>query len=260
MLETIILAAIIAAILFFIRSWYARRRKQYSLPANAPALLEKHVAFYRALDSEARSAFEKRIRDFLTHTAVTGVGVEVSDLDRLLVAASAIIPIAAFPDWRYNNIHEVLLYPDTFSKEYDAEGEGRNVLGMVGNGALNDHMILSQRELREGFAQEEGHNTAIHEFVHLIDKADGSVDGIPEYLLARPYVMPWVTEMRREIDAMRTQDTDINPYGATSEAEFFAVVAEYFFERPDALQETHPELYVLLSRMFGSTALPATGA
>jgi Mlc titration factor MtfA (ptsG expression regulator) len=44
--------------------------------------------------------------------------------------------------------------------------------------------------------------------------------------------------------------SDINTYGATSQAEFFAVAAEYFFERPDLLQSKHPELYDLLSKVF----------
>lgn len=44
--------------------------------------------------------------------------------------------------------------------------------------------------------------------------------------------------------------SDINPYGATSNAEFFAVASEYFFERPDLLQEKHPELHELLSQVF----------
>ena len=56
--------------------------------------------------------------------------------------------------------------------------------------------------------------------------------------------------MRKEINKIRNNESDINPYGATSETEFFAVVSEYFFERPDLLQEQHPELYKLLSTIF----------
>ena len=40
------------------------------------------------------------------------------------------------------------------------------------------------------------------------------------------------------------------PYGATNQADFFAVVTEYFFERPVLLKETHPELYALLLKIF----------
>ena len=260
MLKAIILAGIIAAVLLLIKWRSLRRKKQldaYTLPAGAPALLEAHVAFYRKLDAAQRTRFESRLRDFLARTKVTGVGgVIVSDLDRLLVAASAIIPIAAFPDWQYNNISEVLLYPNTFNRDFATEGADRNVLGMVGNGALNGEMILSQHALREGFASDDGYNTGIHEFVHLLDKADGATDGIPEYLLTKQYVLPWLTEMHRTMAAMREGDTDINPYGATNEAEFFAVVSEYFFEKPEALQEHHPVLFALLSKMFrpGATA------
>jgi len=45
--------------------------------------------------------------------------------------------------------------------------------------------------------------------------------------------------------------SDINPYALTNEAEFFAVAAEYFFEKPEALQHKHPELYAQLSQIFG---------
>ena len=39
---------------------------------------------------------------------------------------------------------------------------------------------------------------AIHEFVHLIDKTDGSIDGIPEFLLSKQYILPWLELMRRK--------------------------------------------------------------
>jgi len=39
------------------------------------------------------------------------------------------------------------------------------------------------------------------------------------------------------------------PYGASNQAEFFAVAAEYFFERPDLLQSNHPQLYQLPERI-----------
>ena len=47
-----------------------------------------------------------------------------------------------------------------------------------------------------------------------------------------------------------TNRSDINPYGTTSKGEFLAVVAEYFFERPDLLKEKHPELYAALEAIF----------
>ncbi|MCA9421547.1 MAG: zinc-dependent peptidase, partial [Nitrospira sp.] len=43
---------------------------------------------------------------------------------------------------------------------------------------------------------------------------------------------------------------DINPYGLTNEAEFFAVVSEYFFENPVRMKKKHPELYSMLKQIF----------
>jgi Mlc titration factor MtfA (ptsG expression regulator) len=260
MLANILLALSLALVIWIVVS-YMRSRKPL-VPVEAPPepdtlaqLLQKHVAFYRRLDEPQQEVFLKRVEDFLANIRITGVrDVEVTELDRVLVAASAVIPIAAFPDWRYRNISEVLLYPDTFTKDYSLEDADRNVLGMVGEGALNGQMILSQQALRGGFARSDAQNTAIHEFVHLIDKADGATDGIPEYLVDNSHMDPWLKVMHREIAKIRRGDSDLNPYAATNEAEFLAVTAEYFFEKPAQLREHHPQLYELLHAMFGDAS------
>ena len=112
-------------------------------------------------------------------------------------------------------------------------------------------MILSQYELRQAFISKTSKsNVAIHEFVHLVDKTDGAVDGIPEFLLEKKYILPWLDLMQKKIEDIIDDKSDINPYGATNQAEFFAVVSEYFFERPDMLKSKHPELYELLKKIF----------
>ena len=120
---------------------------------------------------------------------------------------------------------------------------------------MNDVMILSQHELRQAFINKTGKtNTAIHEFVHLVDKTDGSVDGVPGFFMDRKYMVPWLQLMHAEIKKIRENKSDINPYGSTNEAEFFAVVSEYFFERPDLLKKKHPQLYDLLVKIFSPEA------
>lgn len=251
--KLLLLCGVVAIVLIIV---FLRRRKKavqaaYTLPNGSRETLTEKVSFYQNLDAENKTRFEERIRHFLATTRITGVGTEVSDADRLLIASSAIIPIFAFPDWQYRNINEILLYKEHFNKEYHTTGTDRNVLGLVGEGAMQRQMILSQQALRAGFSNDsDAHNTAIHEFVHLVDKADGAVDGVPEYLLDKQYILPWVRHMREEIQQMRQHGTDINPYGATNDAEFFAVISEYFFEKPQELEERHPELYKMLRQMF----------
>jgi len=221
------------------------------IPGSYKQILLEQVPFYQQLDETKKTAFEDRIQRFLSQTKITGINTVVEDLDKTLIAASAIIPIFNFPDWEYIHLHEVLLYPDSFNHEFEQKGNGRDVLGMVGSGALNHVMILSQHQLRQAFINKTGKdNTAIHEFVHLVDKTDGDIDGVPAFILEKKYIQPWLQLMQHEINLINEDRSDIDPYGATNEAEFFAVVSEYFFERPKLLKEKHPELYELLEKIF----------
>ena len=221
------------------------------LPSSYRQILSEQVPFYQQLDETKKTEFENRVQHFLSQIKITGVNTVVEDLDKLLIAASAIIPIFNFPGWEYIHLHEVLLYPDSFNHEFEQQGNRRDVLGMVGSGALNHVMILSQRQLRQAFINKPGkENTAIHEFVHLVDKTDGDIDGVPAFILEKKYIQPWLQLMQHEIRLIDENKSDIDPYGATNEAEFFAVVSEYFFERPTLLKEKHPELYELLVKIF----------
>lgn len=215
------------------------------------AILLEKVTYYNALTPEEKLEFEDRMADFLGDVKVTGIEVLVDDTDRVLVAASAIIPIFGFKNWRYNNINEVLLYPSSFNHRFETSGPDRQILGMVGEGAMNGTMILSKPALIQGFVNEsDKQNTAIHEFVHLIDKSDGAIDGIPELLLNKQYTIPWINLIAQKIEQINYDKSDINPYGGTSHTEFFAVASEYFFERPQLLESKHPQLYAMLEQMF----------
>lgn len=255
-MQLFILIIFILAIVYAVKFL---KKKKVTVNDPVPILLrqtlEEQVPFYQQLTEITKTEFEERAALFLTQVRITGVKTKVEDVDRILIAASAIIPIFNFPGWEYRNLHEVLLYPDSFDHEYKQEGGGRHILGMVGSGAMNHVMILSQFELRQAFINKTGKaNTAIHEFVHLVDKTDGDIDGIPEALMDKKYIVPWLQLMQQGIKNIYDEKSDINPYGATNEAEFFAVVAEYFFERPELLKEKHPGLYNLLTKIFNPSA------
>lgn len=255
-MDILLQSLIVIAVLVILLSFLFRTKKKIPvtvepLPDSYRSILQEQAVFYRQLSEEKKNEFEKRVQLFLAGVKITAVNTTVEELDKVLIAASAVIPIFGFPEWEYINLREVLLYPDSFNHDFEQSGSDRNVLGMVGNGAFNNVMILSQHELRQAFLNKTGKsNTAIHEFVHLVDKTDGSIDGVPAFILDQQYVLPWLQLMHREMKKILADRSDINPYGATNEAEFFAVVAEYFFERPELLQEKNPDLYELLSQIF----------
>ncbi|GAB3019503.1 M90 family metallopeptidase [Spirosoma pulveris] len=248
---------LISSLVVLVAGWfiwrYMSRRPEtvQPLPATYPQLLTEHVGYYQLLSEEMKERFDRRVSEFLSKVTIEGVGTTVNDLDKVLVASSAIIPIFGFDDWYYP-LTDVLLYEDRFNADYQTTGDDRNILGMVGEGgALQSTMVLSKPALYEGFANETSKsNTGIHEFVHLLDKVDGSTDGLPAYLLEKDHIKPWLQLIHRSIQAIKANQSDIDPYGITNEAEFFAVVSEYFFKRPDLLEKKHPELFARLEEIF----------
>jgi len=214
-------------------------------------ILSEYVEFYNRLQAAEKARFEENILHFLNEVRISGVGTEVDDTDRLLVAASAAIPLFGFPGWHYRKVSEVILYEGSFNTEYETQqGEERNILGMVGGAGMTSTMILSKPALHQGFKNNSSHNVGIHEFVHMLDRADGTTDGVPETILQQPFLIPWVKLMHQEIKAIQDGASDINPYGSTNEAEFLSVVSEYFFQQPQLLEKRHPELFAMLEKVF----------
>ncbi len=221
-------------------------------PVEWEAVLQREVVFFRALEPAEKQRFRREIQLFLGEKRVTGIGMQVDATTRVLTAASAIIPIFGFPEWEWNQINEVLIYPSRFNQDFSfEEGAGRHTLGMVGTGPMNGLMILVKPDLLHGFRNAaDKHNVGIHEFAHLVDKSDGAIDGLPGVGLDRQAIGPWVDLMRRKMLEIEQGDSDIDPYALTNEAEFFAVTTEYFFERPGVMQRKHPELYTMLEKVF----------
>jgi Mlc titration factor MtfA (ptsG expression regulator) len=249
---TFILISGVLLISFIIYQLLKRRR-----PANIPSeeiiknTLKQRVAFYQKLTGNEQKEFGQRVLSFLKTVNIQGVDTAIEESDKVLVGAAGIIPIFAFKHWEYQNIREILLYSATFNEGYQTKGTGRNVLGMVGDGVMNRVMILSLPELRKGFSNKNDQsNTAIHEFVHLVDKDDGYADGLPQQLLSHGYAIPWLKRIHQEILLIQQGKSDINPYATTNEAEFLAVAAEYFFEQPELMEKKHPELYSMLQQVF----------
>jgi MtfA peptidase len=242
------LLLILLIILFVFRP---KRIETVAWPLDYQVVLQDYVRFYANLDEKGKQIFEDKFEKFLSAVKITGANAAIEDLDRVLIGAAAVIPVYYIPDWEYINLREILVYPGNFNFEFEQQGYDRTVSGMVGSGALQNVLIISKWELRQGFINSNSnHNTAIHEFIHLIDKLDGTFDGVPEILLERKYVPQWQQLLQLTMDKIRRGESDIDPYGATSPVECFAVVSEYFFENPELFQYKHPELHEMMKRIF----------
>ena len=218
-------------------------------------LLDK-VAFYRSLSCEHRVLFHQRVMLFLETTTVEAGQCDVTDGDRLLVAASAIIPVWGFPSWHYFNLKSVYLLPAAFNDKFECGQPDSTITGMVGTGVMSGKMALCKPSLYKGFENSrDKQNVGIHEFVHLVDMMDGECDGYPERLKEYAFSIPWFELVGTKIADIKKGKTNISRYGATNRAEFFAVASEYFFERPEMLKRKHPELFESLSHLYRQDAL-----
>src|SRR5215212_9711800 len=203
------LLLIILIILFVFRS---RRIETFVLPDNYQEMLNDYVRFYAQLDENGKKQFEEKFQKFLSAVKITGANAEVEDLDRVLIGAAAVIPVYFIPDWEYVNLREILVYPGNFNMDFEQHGNDRMISGMVGSGGMENVMILSKWELRQGFINSRSNrNTAIHEFIHLVDKMDGTLDGVPEILLERKHVGRWQELLQSTMEAIRRGESDIDP-------------------------------------------------
>jgi Mlc titration factor MtfA (ptsG expression regulator) len=83
---------------------------------------------------------------------------------------------------------------------------------------------------------------------------DGAADGTPP-LRNRAEYRDWVQTCSREYlrlkrDAEDGKKTFLNAYGATNEAEFFAVATEQFFDQPQLMIKNSPDLYRVLKEYY----------
>ncbi len=237
--------------------WWVRRRCLRRLavlaqpfPEQWERILRTHVAFFEALSDPEKVRFRQLIHIFLDEVRITGIRTEVDDTIRVLVAASAVIPIFGFHDWEYHRLSEVLIYPDSFDNAYQSNGNSEaTALGMVGLHHLSGVMILSKPALLAGFdRQSSKQNVGVHEFAHLVEKEAGEHGLPPEVPWSA--VKQWIRYVARELARPSKNRAHFNAYAYTNEHEFFAVLAEYFFTSPDLLKQRDPVLYGMLRDMF----------
>lgn len=217
-------------------------------------ILIDHSTYYNRLSDDDKQLFGMRVLLFLDSVSIEGVETDVDDEIRLMVAAGAVIPTFAFPTFEYPNLHNVLIYPEAFNERFETGGGGsddEHNSGMVGTGYMNYSMILSRRDLFAGFSgTRTSRNVAIHEFAHLLDKADGVTDGVPAILMDHASIDAWIGLMDDEMENIERGRSDIDEYALTDHAEFFAVACEYFFNSPDKCLYYHEALYEHLCSIF----------
>lgn len=238
-----------------------RRRARIAdqpFPPEWEAVLRKNVPAYATLSGDEREELRGLVRIFVAEKSFEGCGgVRVTDEMRVTIAGQACLLILHVDDDVYPRLRSILIYPQGYRAPVEArdgdivhEGHSDRLGESWGDGAV----VLSWDGVRAGQANPgDGRNLVIHEFAHQLDQEDGAADGTP--VLGWASYLPWARVLSADFlelrdDAARGRRTVLDRYGAVNEAEFFAVAAEAFFEKPRALLRRHPELYDELRRYF----------
>lgn len=243
--------------------FFKRRRreglKQKPLDAEQRAILERNVPYLKRLPEADREELEGLVQIFLAEKEFEGCGgLELTPEIRLTIAAQACILLLHRDTDIYPDLDVILVYPSAY-KVPAGHAEGGIVLEgdltRLGESWTRGIVVLAWDHVKSGAAQPaDGQNVVLHEFAHQLDGEDGAMDGTPD-LGTRARYTSWAhvlgdefAELSERIHAGRS--SDIDPYGATNPAEFFAVVTEMFFEKPRALQRRHPDLYEELASFY----------
>jgi hypothetical protein len=228
-----------------------KRKARVSLDLNDRYWLNDHILFYQNLNKKAKTIFEDRIGLFLAEIKITEVGKEITEKSTCLyVASSAVITFWGLPYWNYGELSEVLVYPYDFITSNGIDEKGI-VQGKIHHGGLMDStMILSLTSLINGFKLNDSKNVGIHEFTHLLDKADDSIDGLPFYL-SKDEIRIWTRVFEKELISKKGI-SKINPYAFKNQSEFFAVLMETYIENPIRIKKRYPELFEILERNLDS--------
>lgn len=224
-----------------------RRKPDREFPYQWEKILEDRVPFFQGLSGSDKRRFTDKAHIFLVNFEMVGVETEVTDLDRVLVAAGATIPVFRLEKWHYKNLTSVSIFPDKFPiPETD-----KLARGLTGWGHMEGEVWFSRKAIYEGFhIDDDAKNVVIHEFIHLMDMQDGIANGLIEELMTVEDRDDWKTIAREAAKKIQTQGSTIREYAIANPVEFIAATSEYYFECPDQLRSEHPKLYRALDKIF----------
>ena len=231
------------------RRWRRRRFEDAPFPEQWRTFLEADAAYYQKLTAGEQHRLQRHIMAFVDEKHFVGAkGFVVDDRVRVVIASAAARLALGLDLSIYDRLTEIVVY----GTDYRHPGEDHVVFGEAHTWGT---VVLSWPAVLRGLKNpDDGHDTATHEFAHVLDVADGAFDGTPVLHASEQY-RPWAEVMSRHFTRLRrrraTRRALLRQYGATNEAEFFAVATESFFEKPAAMKAKAPDLYEELARFYG---------
>ena len=201
-------------------------------------------------DSEIETLKELAIL-FLHHKEFEGAhGLEVTQEMKLIIALQACLPILKLGWGGYDGWITVIIYPAGFMPTRvvrDEYGVEHHVQSSLAGEAWQRGPVVLAWSQTEHAGIIDGHNLVIHEFAHKLDMQNGAANGFPP-LHRNMSRKAWTGALSKGFDYSKRKcdlgkHIGVDCYAASSPAEFFAVLSEVFFERPDVVKHRYPDIY-----------------
>ncbi len=239
--------------MFGFKSRQRKRIRTRDFPIGWLDVIQRNVPYYQRLRESDQKELQGDIQVFLAEKHFEGCGgLEITDEIRVTIAALASILLLHRKNDDYPLLQSILVYPSSYLArgiETTPDGLIQESVNLRGGESWDrGAVILSWDDVKKTASDiHDGHNVALHEFAHQLDQEDGDADGAP-ILKNRSRYLAWARVLGKEynhlLEAIENhRRTDIDTYGATNPAEFFAVITELFFEKPVLFKRRHPELY-----------------
>ena len=244
--------------------WLRRRRRrrcfERPLPGPWRTFLLANFAQYAWLTETERARLDGLTQILVAEKNWEGCnGLVMTDEVKVTIAAQAALLAIGLREEYFDSIVSVLVYPSGYVARETVHQPGGVVIEResprLGEASSVGAIVLSWPDVLEsGRIPDDGRNVVFHEFAHALDLQGHGFDGAP-LLESRDQYQTWSEVMTAEYHRLirrtrRGYDTLLDPYGTVSEAEFFAVATESFFEQPLDMQQEHPQLFELFRNFF----------
>ena len=242
-----------------IRKWLDRRViRQSPITASDWSSAYDSLPLLRGLGADDRRRLQELAILFLHRKSIVGAhDLVITRPMSLIIALQACLPILALGLDSYEGWSTIIVYPSGFAPQrvvHDEYGVEHHLRDELSGEAWHRGPVILAWDETEHAGLVDGYNLVIHEFAHKLDMQNGEANGFPP-LHREMDASAWTRSFSAGFEDFerrceRGEDIGIDCYAATSPAEFFAVLSEAFFERPDLLRHHYADLYQHLRQYY----------
>lgn len=224
---------------------------RYAIKHNLWKSVTDELCLLQGMSSVEKAHLRESSTLFLQQKRMIGIEIQVTEKMRVMIAVQACLPVLRLGIELLTGWTDIIIYPTAFHVSRDEQDEygivHQNERILSGEAWSRGPVIVSWEDVeRDLQGIHHGHNVIIHEIVHKLDLLNGAANGMPP-LHVNMKTIKWTTAFSKAYERLHQRlehhQVYINPYAATSPAEFFAVFSEYFFCAPDILHTHFANVY-----------------